>query len=418
MILGGAPKRRGSSRHLRVVLVALLAFCACAFFVMHYGVAQSTHHGPGHHTGSKKKHAFAEQDADALQAELSAARAELEDAQQSLHDQKKLTRKLSKAAKKREEDDARREAERQRFVITVCVFTYNRLTGLKRLMASLQGARYLNHRVDLTVFKDKLKENAESDGTEDYLRALSWPHGNLRIHMREHNAGLKNSILEAWYPTNDEDSYAAFFEDDIEASPLWYVWAHNAITAYGGKERSPRNLGISLYRPIHDELTGGKMTFDTSGDPYVLQQPCSWGAVYFPGPWRKFRDWYDEEGHVKDPIAKGRGLPRISSNTWSAKSSWKKYLIKYMWEHGLFMVYPNTPKKTVLATNHLMKGEHPTPSRKLFELPLLSAATYDESMQDGTDLLRAPPLASLKAYDTAIRPVSSYEKMPQIDGEY
>eukprot|EP01064_Diplonema_japonicum_P002818 TRINITY_DN11818_c0_g2_i1.p1 TRINITY_DN11818_c0_g2~~TRINITY_DN11818_c0_g2_i1.p1 ORF type:complete len:398 (+),score=94.96 TRINITY_DN11818_c0_g2_i1:297-1490(+) len=358
--------------------------------------------------------------AQALQRELDEVYEELDTVKKDLKKAQKTLKKQSKAGKQvdneRERKETPPEKSKQDYTVQINVFTYNRLKGLKRLWKSLVESDYLGHEVPLTIFFDK--KEAPRDDTENWIRKISWPHGPLRIHRREQNVGLKKSIMEAWYPTGDDDTYGVFFEDDIEASPLWYLWVDSALKEYG-KDKNSKLLGVSLYRPIHDELTAKSMKqLNTNGDPFLLQQPCSWGAVYFPRPWRKFRDWYIEKGHETDPVTKGHGLPYISSNTWSAKSSWKKYLIKYMYEKGLFMVYPNTPDKTVLTTNHLMKGEHPTPKRELFELPLLTKDVYEEHMQSGTNILRAPRLDSLKAYDIAVRDVGTFEGMPNYDAEF
>ena len=276
-------------------------------------------------------------------------------------DFKKVSLELQRLKKKEEEGISQRTLQPeckqkppQEYTIQICVFTYNRIVGLKRLWKSLVSADYQGDDVPLTIFFDRKDE--DRDETEDWVKTLKWPHGKLRIHRRDSNTGLKKSIMEAWYPTSDPNTFAVFFEDDIEASTLWYKWSIAAIKEYALRDdRDEKLLGISLYRPIHDEMVGKKFHPDTNGDPYLFQQPCSWGAIYFPGPWARFRDWYLAGEKMHDPIAKGFGLPRISSNTWSHKSSWKKYLIKYMWLKGIFMVYPNPPNRTVLSTNHLMK---------------------------------------------------------------
>lgn len=97
------------------------------------------------------------------------------------------------------------------------------------------------------------------------------------------------------------------------------------------------------------------------------------GELFTSLPWRAFRDWYDEfEATGEEPLViTEKNHEEPDANTWAKSSSWKKYLLRYMYEHGLVMVYPNLPGNLVFATNHLMKGEHPTPNRKLFELPLV-----------------------------------------------
>eukprot|EP01062_Namystynia_karyoxenos_P028282 TRINITY_DN2144_c0_g1_i1.p1 TRINITY_DN2144_c0_g1~~TRINITY_DN2144_c0_g1_i1.p1 ORF type:complete len:429 (+),score=101.03 TRINITY_DN2144_c0_g1_i1:89-1375(+) len=303
------------------------------------------------------------------------------------------------------------------YTLQVVVFTYNRLEGLRRLWKSLSDADYLGHVVPCTVFFDApKKDHGPLDGTAEWLRRARWKHGPLRVHRRDRNAGLKLNIMESWYPVEgDNSTFTAFFEDDIEVSPYWYRWADSALRQYalGPSGADSKLLGVSLYRPVYDELTFQHMTamVDNGNEPFGLQQPCSWGAVYFPAPWRSFRDWYlARGGDAVNPMTKAAGLPALSSNTWSHRSSWKKYLIKYMYDKGLFMVYPNLPRRMVFSTNHLMKGEHPTPKRELFELPLLTQTAYSEN--GGTRLLRAPPLAAMDHYDVACRRVHGLNGYP------
>ena len=314
--------------------------------------------------------------------------------------------------------------------LSIFVFTFKRLDGLRRLLDSLNNAHYNGENdIALNLFIDfpkkshaaKASTNRGDDGTRNFVSSFRWRHGPLRIHRRMQNAGLKRSIMEAWYPTQD-DECGAFFEDDIEVSPYWYAWAQAGIKQYMGHHE--RLLGISLYRPIYDELSKNTCTVDNDFSAFALQQPCSWGAVYFPAPWRQFREWYDEFVLVEgDEDKKGRKITvqvttadghHPSSNTWASSSSWKKYLIKLMSDHGWFMVYPNLPDRMVYATNHLMQGEHKTPPRELFELPLLTqakAAQYGFLQSNGEvdfdKMQQTLPdkLSSLQTFDVLFRRV-------------
>ena len=324
----------------------------------------------------------------------------------------------------------------------IVVFTYNRLEGLKQLIFSLLKADYPDdaktaRAISLHIFMDYPKKSLLAkagpngrpsqvlDNTRAFLAALRWPHGPLEIHRREGNVGLKKSIMEGWYPTEDSlgvpatDStrhptvvpeFCAFFEDDIEVSRDWFSWSNAAIRRYAGvgdvddavrAKRDPKMLGLSLFRPIKDELSGRKAVVENGNAPFILQQPCSWGAVYFPWLWREFRDWYSDLPPQYDPELVDPSDPSIrpSSNTWDTASSWKKYLIQRMHTLGWFMVYPNPPGTAVLSTNHLLKGEHPTPPRKFFELPL-----YETHQDDGALLRNLPPLEDLDAFDVMFAP--------------
>jgi hypothetical protein len=272
--------------------------------------------------------------------------------------------------------------------VHIVVFTQRRVTGLKRLLRSLSAALYGGDDVSLTIFLDYPKKaehlksrdakGADTQATRKFVAEFKWPHGRLSVHRRLANAGLKRTIMEAWFPPGADDEVAAFFEDDIEVSPYWYLWSAAALNKYAyphAGEVDEKLLGISLFRPIHDELSGRSCAVKNDYKAFALQQPCSWGSLFLPKPWRAFRDWYDEftiEGDMDPTVVTSDG-GEPSSNTWARQSSWKKYLIKTMYDRGWYMVYPNPPGNTVLATNHLMDGEHPLPKRKLFELPLLQS---------------------------------------------
>lgn len=318
--------------------------------------------------------------------------------------------------------------------MVVNVFTYNRLEGLVRLLRSLEASDYLGRTdIALALFVDFTKNPDKATPAERQAvlafvdRNVSglWSHGPLRVHRRDINVGLKRSIMEAWYPVADHET-AAFFEDDIEVSPLWFRWASLTITAHGPTRANsgrgetsrvdPKLLGVSLFRPIFDELSGRDVRLDTNFDPFVLQQPCSWGAVYFARPWRRFRNWY-EENRREEPVLEDPQDPSInpSSNTWDAKSSWKKYLIKLMYLQGWFMVYPNFPNQESLSKNHLMAGEHPLPPKKKFKLPLVGGSGGGDgrlSAEAQAAMGRMPPLQAMQAYNVMFKRVSSYVELP------
>jgi hypothetical protein len=297
------------------------------------------------------------------------------------------------------------------------VFTYNRLEGLKRLWKSLATSRYGTDVVALKVFFD-YKDAAHRDTTEQWLNEnakKTWTYGPVTLHRRETNVGLKHNIIEAWYPLDDSpEEVVAFFEDDIEVSEYWYEWVRTALVKYAPQRngtKSKQFLGISLYRPIHDELTGHKMKMhmEHPTTPFMFQQPCSWGAVYFGSAWKQFRNYYTRTRH-ENPVVESID---ISSNTWDSKSSWKKYLIKHMIEEGSYMLYANFPDKAVLSTNHLMKGEHPLPPRHLFELPLLTTevVTAYRQKQKEYDPLAIPAFEAVPVYNVVVERVASVDAL-------
>ena len=322
------------------------------------------------------------------------------------------------------------------YTLRINVFTYNRLEGLERLLRSLKRSFYpgvdpRSGQLPMHIYFDyPAKADMTLDHTRAFLDEFRWPYGPLVIHRRERNIGLRGNILESWYPApngrpiNELKEYAAFFEDDIEVSPYWFVWADKGIREYssafaGPTKENSKMLGLSLYRYMKDELSGRVIEFPDN-EPFLLQQPSSWGAVFFPEAWREFRQWMQTLPPNHNPNLYDPSDPSIdpSSNGWAQRTSWKKYLIYQMYQRGWFMVYPNLPERTVLSTNHLMKGVHPVPSKKHYLLPIFPpvslmsaedlAAVVDESPADplarspkaiSDALMKFPPLSEMVAYD-------------------
>lgn len=85
-------------------------------------------------------------------------------------------------------------------------------------------------------------------------------------------------------------------EDDIEVSMSFYGWLkYTLLTFRHGRQsaRDPRLLGVSLYTQRLEELARPprRLTHYATlgGRPFAQQLPCSWGALYFPEHWRRFR---------------------------------------------------------------------------------------------------------------------------------
>lgn len=156
---------------------------------------------------------------------------------------------------------------------------------------------------------------------------------------------------------------------------------------YGNSSPSSSKLfGISLYQQKILELRPtGRQPFSaralfrstSSSTPYLSQIPCSWGALYFPSPWREFHDYLSlrlsqSALPIRSPI-----VPGVRSNKWT--KSWKKYFIELVYLRGYVMVYPNYDDFVSLSTNHLEVGSHVKDEpgemyekkKHMFSLPLM-----------------------------------------------
>lgn len=183
--------------------------------------------------------------------------------------------------------------------------------------------------------------------------------------------------------------YALFLEDDLEVSPFFLRFARDAIIHYGGLSLSSSSssplsssseqqqqqqqqqeglLGVSLFHELFSEVLhdyvdvavhedcddcGGDSCSSSSSSSgtarirkhrsnnvpslYIYQQAQSWGAVFFPKEWRRFLEYYNNLPADFNPK-----LPFDTFiNDWNPRTSWKKFLMCYMYDQGRYMIYPN-----------------------------------------------------------------------------
>ncbi|KAJ3219161.1 hypothetical protein HDU67_002494 [Dinochytrium kinnereticum] len=249
--------------------------------------------------------------------------------------------------------------------ISVHVFAWKRTVSFKRLLDSIREAEYGDHRsVSLTIHVDE----GASRGVEELAQDFEWHYGRKIIDRKVAHTGLEQLMTNAWNP-KDDDEFAIFLEDDVEVSPLYFIYASYCAKMFllPADERS-QLMGCSLYTPRLNEISftqdpqnppewTPEMAFE--GTPfngtrlYLMQLPCSWGAIYQARQWKLFVDFFQWR--------KGKGkmmpdVPRVRSNWW--KQSWKRYLIEYMYLYGNVLIYPSFPNQTSFTTNHYEQGIH------------------------------------------------------------
>jgi hypothetical protein len=306
--------------------------------------------------------------------------------------------------------------------IDISVITHRRPESLSRLLHSLRCAHLLGDQLDLTFSLEAGSDNE----TVRLARTWAWPHGARHAYRREVKGGLIAAVVESWTPSTDH-SYGVLLEDDIEVSPHFYVYAKLLLLRHvyasaadgGGGGVAPKSLlGISLYTPRLVELTMPRRKIDLYGllgphrpsrhagagglgHLFLQQLPCSWGQVFFPGPWMDFRRYMRRRLHESAPAVV---IPRSACCPgWS--TSWKKFLIELSFLRGYVVVYPNFANQSSLSTNHLEPGEHiKGKANKLkhkpidFTVPLLhnpSELRYLWTALSSADSAASAPLAPL-----------------------
>ena len=180
-----------------------------------------------------------------------------------------------------------------------------------------------------------------------------------------------------------DDEHVLPLEDDIQVSPFFYWWLLRAQRSYGDFDdghlmRTRGLVGVSLYTPRLNEIAYPQQKWlpdrATASTVFVLQVPCSWGALFLGSAWRDFLKFYHMR--VKKPffdfaqeaaqrgIGKNReplgdpslALPRSRSNVWPR--SWKRFLIDFMYGRGYVMLYPNMREQRAFSTTFMERGDH------------------------------------------------------------
>ncbi|KAJ3210296.1 Nucleotide-binding protein 2, partial [Clydaea vesicula] len=279
-----------------------------------------------------------------------------------------------------------------KFFIELHVFCWKRNESLKRLLKSLNNANYF-HKFSVPV---SIVFHLDGGYTKKVLATVEnfeWVYGKKTILKSEIRKGLQDSIVDAWSPKSSNE-FAIFLEDDIEVSSLFYKYAIFCISRFLIKDSAVTDInGCSLYTPRINEITPSdpqkpeNFTIDElklkttiihnknkKVNIYKFQLPCSWGAIYEPTHWIKFKVYYNKRKLLYlDKLKNDKDLdlnnesenvmrrefplvPNSRSNYWS--QSWKKFMIEYMVAKNIKMIYPNFNNQTSFSTNHYEEGIH------------------------------------------------------------
>lgn len=241
--------------------------------------------------------------------------------------------------------------------IAIVAITFNRPKSLERLLRSLLIANYPPEQIDLIISIDY----SGCSSVKEIAVNTPWPHGAKKIIEHPINLGLREHVLLCG-DLSEQYENICVFEDDTFASPGFFLFARQAIEAYGMDDRM---AGISLYSNHWNQYVNKPfIPLDDGTDVYFMQVAASWGQIWSRGSWRSFRAWMlrkaDKDLYIN-------GLPVDVAN-WSSKS-WLKFHNAYLVEENKYFVYP----RISLSTNFSDAGEHAS-ENTIYQVPLLAKA--------------------------------------------
>lgn len=245
--------------------------------------------------------------------------------------------------------------------IAVVAIGYNRKSDFERLIDSLINANYGGDKVDLIMSID----NSGCSDVENYANTVEWPHGGMFVKTYKTRLGLKKHILSCGNFVEAYDAIAVF-EDDIVASPGFYIFAKQCVKKYSSDDNI---AGISLY--THLQNVYAKYNFIPSPskyDVYFQQMAQSWGQVWLRKQWKDFVSW------LENTDFKFEASPFIPTQLkkWG-ENSWLKYHILYCIEKNKYFVYPYESLTTCFSS----KGEHSLIQNDVYQVPMRLCTDYD-----------------------------------------
>ncbi|MBP2626286.1 MAG: glycosyl transferase family 2 [Firmicutes bacterium] len=239
--------------------------------------------------------------------------------------------------------------------ITIIVVAYNRKESLKRILLSLNNARYDDDRVRLIISIDK----SENDDILQIANDCLWDHGEKIVEMQSEHLGLHRHVIKCG-DMSEKYSNIILLEDDLYVSPNFYRYSKSALSFY---KLDKQIAGISLYSQKFNESAW--LPFEpikSNGDTFFMQLASSWGQVWCFEQWSDFKKWYFQ--NISISIDESSKLP-MNIVMWP-ETSWKKYFMKYLVEKDKYFVYPYISH----TTNFGDKGTHFKDNTDTFQVAL------------------------------------------------
>ena len=275
---------------------------------------------------------------------------------------------------------------------TITILTMNRVASLRRLLASLEDAKYGSDTISLVIKVDFSKGNGD---VISLAKSFEFSHGPVKVRSESENQGLRQSWINAWVPETDE-SLGIIFEDDVEVCSDWYLWLRGAWKAYGARDDM---AGISLQRQTHKMLKPHSSTFEILNDhkPFLYKLFGTIGFSPHPRVWREWVNWVKRVDLATMEYAGIGQLAQLETTTWfetlDRRGFWEHEFIYKCEKESLYTLYMLLPASKALAAHWQEKGEHFSGGQgRDFPLATVVNVTFPPQLNKyGWDGQREPP---------------------------
>lgn len=242
----------------------------------------------------------------------------------------------------------------------IAIFLYNRPKSAMRLFDCLFESP-LFRQSTVYVFIDGPKDNTDIKNVDLVKKSvLNIDHPDLRLHLAEHNKGLKASIMDGVTLVCEKHDSVIVLEDDLELSPFALEYFNGALMKY---------FSISSIYSVSGYLPGPGL-HDVVSRAIVLPYAHSWGWATWSRAWAEFkidpectkdflkskvfRDWFNLGG-LRDYAE------MLALANRQALDSWYVYWLFHIFRNRGISIFP--PKSYV--RNLGSRGTHSSPLNPL-----------------------------------------------------
>ena len=228
--------------------------------------------------------------------------------------------------------------------IPIVVVGYNRPNSLERVLRSLLNAHYpAEVQVPLHISVD----GGGPNGTAEVANSFIWPFGQKHTQIRSQHLGMRENSVQSIDAVISAGA-AVFIEDDSVVSPFFYEYCLSSYERYFDQTDV---FAVSLYAMGFCEFDQHRFSPIQDGfDNYFMSSATTWAAMFLRTGWLSFRHWLRDE--ISKPITASDNLP-VSITNWP-KTSWKRFLNKFLSKKGSYFSYP----RVSFSANYTDQGTH------------------------------------------------------------